>query len=375
MKRSVLFIVALKIFLNNEEAETSKNDSGQLLQNKSESIELGQENQQCCLPKRRFKGDTILREVTLLESAMFRFPWTIFIITFIRIVVQVGIKIVTLSISKPTSSTIWFEIMFLLFQIFIILLLYNANLAFVYAGAGDFKRKLFYMKILQSLITPEKDEDFMFSNFFPTLNACCTENLKSWIQLRALTLDIGKKYTYRIFIYSAGFIVAYVLFFVFIMLSMFSFVDYKLPLTVSILGTFDVIVILGMILQMFRLGAQINNHFNIHKGVFLRIKKTLWEAKNNFEEFMQSTSNFSPSSQMYAEMLKVIELVKDDKYKYLDDWISLIDMIIQGLDYDRETNPLKIVGITASDEVIASIYTGIASFLFAFGQLIYSKYG
>ena len=364
-----------KDVLRNEEEETSKNDSLQILQNKSVSIDFGEENQQWWVPKKLYKGDTILREITLLESAMYRFPWIIFIITGIRIVIQITIKIYTISVNKATGTQVIFEVLFLCIEIVIVFIIHTANLAFVYAGSGDFKRKLFQMKILQSLITPEKDEDFIFSNFFPTLNAWCTVNLRSWVQLRALCLDLGKKYTYRIFIYSAGFVVAYVLFFVFIVLSMFSFVNYELPLTVYVTGMFDTVIVFGLILQMFRLGAQINNHYNTHKGVFLRIKKTLWEAKNNYDGFMEVSSNFSFSSKLYAEMLKMTEQLQDDKIKYLDDCISLIDMIIQGLDYDREINPLKIVGITASDQILASFYTGIASFLFAFGQLAYSKFG
>mmetsp|Transcript_8634 Transcript_8634/g.7652 ORF Transcript_8634/g.7652 Transcript_8634/m.7652 type:complete len:85 (+) Transcript_8634:213-467(+) len=83
----------------------------------------------------------------------------------------------------------------------IICLIYGVNLTFMYAGIIDFRRKLFYMKILQSMISPDKDKQFVFSTYFPTLNICSIRNLNSWISLRDASLDLGQKYTVRIFVY------------------------------------------------------------------------------------------------------------------------------------------------------------------------------
>ena len=47
------------------------------------------------------------------------------------------------------------------------------NLLFVLIGIIDYKRKLFFMKIMTSLISPAKDKDFVYSSFLPTMNILC----------------------------------------------------------------------------------------------------------------------------------------------------------------------------------------------------------
>lgn len=51
-------------------------------------------------------------------------------------------------------------------------IIWGYNIRFIYVGVTDFRRKLFFMKILKSMISVDKDKDFIFSTYFPTLNIC-----------------------------------------------------------------------------------------------------------------------------------------------------------------------------------------------------------
>jgi hypothetical protein len=166
----------------------------------------------------------------------------------------------------------------------------------------------------------------------------------------------------------------YLTFFVFLMLTFFDILHYELPLVVYVTGSFDVIIILGIILKMIRLGTQINDHFNVHKGVLLKIKRTLWEALNDYDGLMKRQYATHSSFKIYTEMLKALQLKHCDSNKYILDTIALLELIIQELDYDKETRPLKLMGLKCSDDLMNSIYTGIASAAFALSQLLYSKF-
>jgi len=192
--------------------------------------------------------------------------------------------------------------------------------------------------------------------------------------LRASCLDLGKKYTDRIFTYCSVFLAFYLIFFVFLMLSFFNVLPYELPGAVYVNGSFDVIIILGIILYMLKTGTQINDHFDIHKGVLLKLKRTLWDAYTNYNGVMERHYATNSSSKIYTEMLKTLKLKNCDQKQYLQEAVSLTDIIMQELDYDKETNPLKLMGLTCSNQLMTSIYTGVASAVFALSQLFYTKY-
>lgn len=117
----------------------------------------------CC----SYKGDTVLREIGLLESALYKNPHFVLLLAVVRIIMQLLIQLIQ---NDFRFDFYWYEYILTLMYFFVVILLYGINLVFIYAGVVDFKRKLFYMKILTSMISPEKDEDFLFSTYFPTIN-------------------------------------------------------------------------------------------------------------------------------------------------------------------------------------------------------------
>ena len=121
----------------------------------------------CYTAKYTYKGDTILREMCLLESALLKKPYLVAFLIFLRISFQLVAQFYT---TNFTLNLYWHEWLMTTMYITIVILIYGVNFTFIFAGLTDFNRKLFFMKILQSMISIEKDQDFMFSTYFPTLS-------------------------------------------------------------------------------------------------------------------------------------------------------------------------------------------------------------
>lgn len=189
--------------------------------------------------------------------------------------------------------------------------------------------------------------------------------------MRESCLDLGKKYTYRVFIYSGVFLAFYLVFLGFLLMRLFRVLKQDLPIAVYVTGSYDVLFVLGCLFQMLRTGAQVNGYFDKHKGELIKIKKVLHNAKNHLDSTIERYKSGHQSNQLYSRMLQELRTKHRDE-DFLSDSIDLIDMAIQDLEYSKETNPLKIMGLTASGELLTSIYTGLASIGFALLQFYIS---
>ena len=317
---------------------------------------------------RIYKGDTILREIGLLETALMGVRWPILVFLLLRMLIPL---ITVFSYGGFSFSLGWYEYFMLFLVMVLCLLIYGVNLTFIYAGIIDFKRKLFYMRILKAMISPEKDKFFAFSTYFPTINICSTQNLNSWMVLREASLDLGKKYTYRIFVYCSVFMAFYFTFFIFLVLSFIGILPYQLPVSVYVIGSYDITVILGIILYMIYIGALINEFFDEHKTVFIKLKKLFWSARNDWDGMIRKSARKGTTLKVFVEMLSLVNIPIDQRDDYCDQCLNLVDIIIEKLDHTKEIEPLKLMGLTASRSLLTSIYTGLASIAFAASQILY----
>ena len=115
---------------------------------------------------------------------------------------------------------------------------------FIAFGIVDFRRKLYFQKIMNQLIDTDRSltqSDFMRN--VPLINILEPNNLRAWMDLRRVTLDLGKKYTKRVFMYSSMFILLYGSLALFFSFTFFGIVDFKISLYVILLGYYDVIAI------------------------------------------------------------------------------------------------------------------------------------
>ena len=128
--------------------------------------------------------------------------------------------------------------------IFLSISLHKVNMDFIAFGIVDFRRKLYFQKIMNQLIDTDRSltqSDFMRN--VPLINILEPNNLRAWMDLRRVTLDLGKKYTKRVFMYSSMFILLYGSLALFFSFTFFGIVDFKISLSVILLGYYDVIAI------------------------------------------------------------------------------------------------------------------------------------
>ena len=117
-----------------------------------------------------------------------------------------------------------------------------------------------------------------------------------------------------------------------------------------------------------------NEYYDIHKGELIKIKKVITDAKDNYKSHMKRKDFQYHSTKVYSEMLNSISKHNPNIPEVIDESIAQIDLVIQDLDYDKETKPLKLMGVTCSNELMVSIYTGAASLAFAISQILWSQY-
>ncbi|CAI2386921.1 unnamed protein product [Moneuplotes crassus] len=327
---------------------------------------IDEENTPSCNPS--YKAQSVLREMLMLDSVHHGVPRYALCVVIIRILLQVVCQYFE---NNRSFVFHWYEYLITIWYLGTLLYIYKANLIFVIAGLVDFKRKLFLMKVLKSLISIDKDKNFILSSYFPTINLCCHKNLKSWMILREACLDVGKKYTYRIFLYCSVFLAFNLAFLGFLLMRVFGVFSYSLPIAVSVTGTYDVLFILCVLFKMLRTGAQVNACFDSHKGELIKIKKLLYEVKSDLNTYLRKDFSKCESRQLLSKMLRTCgDVYKNDRF--VEKALDQIDMVIQDLEYQKETQPLKLLGFTASNELLTSVYTGLASLSFAIIQFFLS---
>ena len=219
--------------------------------------------------KHVYRGDNILREIGLLEKATMPSNAVAAIITFIRILIIYGVQIYH---GNYYFAQYWYEYIMVAVLLYLYISTYRFNIMYIQWGITDYKRKLFYMKILNSMISFDKDQKFAFSTYFPTINIAYAKNINSWMSLRNAWLDLGSKYTLRISSYWSVFLAFYTAFLIFTSLSLFGILDIELPIILYVAGYYDIIVILGILFIMLQTGAYINDYYDIHKGMLLQYK-------------------------------------------------------------------------------------------------------
>jgi len=188
--------------------------------------------------------------------------------------------------------------------------IHHVNLEFIIFGVIDFRRKLFFQKTMSALIDAERRIDSTsLINSLPHLNLLDSDNLRNWMDLRRSSLDLGQKFTLRVFLYSSIFVILYGSMALFLTLTFFNLLDYDIPLSVSLLGFYDVFCIVGVLIYMIRIGAEVNQYFFIHRQKLLNIKTSFLRVKHNYNKL-------------------------SSRRKYICDWIKIIMVKIKELNLD-----------------------------------------
>ena len=164
----------------------------------------------------------------------------------------------------------------------------------------------------------------------------------------------------------------YLAFFIVLVLALMGILQINFPLGMYLTGIFDILVILGFLLKMLQIGAKVNEQIDIHKGVLLDLKKQVWKAKHNYSLIISQKYSRFIHEKVFAHLLISKKLKPSKRKDYLENMGEIIDIIIAELEYNKETRPLKLMGLKATSELLTSIYAGLVSIIFAVLQTFYS---
>ena len=319
----------------------------------------------------KYNGDLLLRELSVVEASEAQSMMIVMIVVMLRWIAIILIK--TIDINEIKHST-FADYYILLWIVGLNVSLHLINVLFVLTGILDFGRKLFYQKILGALLDPQRHfNDPPYIKLIPSINITWYHNIRRWMFLRKVSLDLGKKFTLRVFLYSSVFLGMYGLMAVFFTLSFFNLLSYNVPIAVSVLGYFDVIFILGIIMKMLSIGAETNSYFVKHKGILLKLKRHFIEIKLRYNILEEKAQFKSETLKILVERFKDMNFNEEKRREHIENWIQAIDYIVENLDYDSENDCLKLLGIKCTNELMNSIYTGLMSLCLAGGQYIYSQ--
>ena len=145
------------------------------------------------------------------------------------------------------------------------------------------------------------------------------KNLQTWSLLREASLDIGKKYTCRIFIYCSVFLAFYLAYFAFVSMALLGFLHHELPLTMYITGTYDIFLVLGIFLFMLKYGSEINEYSEVFKGIFIKQKTYLWEIKSKLDLNEERKMNGQGTFEILKDLFIKYKYDPVEREKYIDE--------------------------------------------------------
>jgi len=304
-------------------------------------------------------GRALLREVILMAAV---FQSNAFLIAMLVSLVRAWIPFVVKAFDpdmEPFSYDLYgviFETLNFLMQLLFVFF----NVFFVVLGLMDFQRRLFLINALSSMIQPFKANIKPKYLMFPTINICDDTSLRTWILMRTAALDLGRKYLARIFLYSSFFLGLYTFYLVVFLLNFFKVLKYNFPMILNAYAIFDIGIVLGVIFLMFVQGAFVNAQFQKDIGHMRGLKDKILYAKHNVAGMtapgkMYQGAEMKFYQEKFREMLKTKS--EEECVEHCDKLIEEVDFIIEKLEHDEVNNPLKLLGITATFQLVQAIVT------------------
>ncbi|CDW91059.1 UNKNOWN [Stylonychia lemnae] len=250
------------------------------------------------------------------------------------------------------------------------------NYIFLGAGHVDFQRRFYMIKYISSLINPTKQSLEIMYQISPTINLVDRASLHIWFQLRCCTMDFGQKYQRRIFVYSSVFLGMYLVYGGIILLSYFDFLVVRFSTIFNVYCLYDILLTFGVILAMFQYGALINEQFMEDKLQLIIIKQKLIDVKYSLDDLLSNKKQLCQYTKLFQKIIKNLKQTLKNKeaiQEKINEVIDEIDVIKERLEVEYVQRPLKIMGVTASFQLLNQIYTTLFTVGVAVAQKFYSR--
>lgn len=290
----------------------------------------------------------------------------------------------------------WIDQFSILYDILIFIFVFYKMMLFVEIGGNDYNRRLFCMKALSAMITPDKSLLDPELKVVPTINFFCPINLNNWLNSRLILMDVGLRFMKRIEIYASSLLVTYLLI-IFIgllgnleILQYFSFVKYPI---IYLVGYTQAIIFFFVIYRMILLGVKLNSYFQIHKTEISYLKFSVNYILMNWEIFMSMSTYVNPyltkakeyyyHCQQYHRRFSIekidehrlygIQIPKTEQEfkEHLTKLIRCYDEILEKIEIEEKSKPVKLIGIKIDSNFMKDFYIALITFFVSLFQYFF----
>ena len=247
---------------------------------------------------------------------------------------------------------------------------YYANSLLLGKAILDMKKKVFYMKQITNLLSPI--ENYYEKKYYPIINIFDPMSLRTWGNLRKILFDYGARFYSRNLLNVS--ILTGLYFFVVVLLSL-HFLGFPSPFydeLYLIVFIFESIVMLVVTFMILFSGAEINEHFKIHKKILKDSKVIISDILNNITFYFGDTA-FESNISIYFDGINYLKKEFDLEdfrnneasivalRERLEMLIRIIDAEMEQIDIDKDIEPFHVLGFEMNKELIKTILAGIAA--------------
>lgn len=235
------------------------------------------------------------------------------------------------------------------------------------------------MHMVGSLIEVDKSSLSWNYQTLPTVNVASRKSLHNWLRIRQGLSDFGYKYMLRIFLYCSTFIAVETTTALLLVLYYFNIITINVEPVLLAIGGYDMLIVMTVMLAMIYKGASYNLKFTEHIKILRDLKQAL-----HFIKAYRSTIFDKPTSALSTPYVKIyVNMFKGYMHKNkdcenadekidakIDNLIGELDFLVERLEWEKENKALKLLGFTASMELIKSI----GGTLFTLGTLMAQRF-
>jgi hypothetical protein len=342
-----------------------------------------------------YPGRLIMRELMYLSRVRTSKLFTYFVGILIFLHSFIAVIYRWIYFNKPFGHG-WVDFFCIIYNILVFIVVFYASMLFVEIGGNDYSRRLFCMKALSAMITPDKSLLSSVFKLIPTINFFCPVNLNSWFNTRLLSMDIGLRFMKRMELYANSFLITYLLIVVFLLLGNFGILknfNFENYPVLFLVGYTQAWIFCFVIYRMMLLGVKLNNYFQIHKSELSYIKSTIKYILMNWEIFMNMSTYVNPyltkakefyhhcqeyhrkfsTEKIYEHRLYGTKIPKsDEEFKeYMQKLIECYDVIIERIELEETSKPVKLIGFKIDSDFMKDFYITVVTLLVSLFQYVF----
>lgn len=272
------------------------------------------------------------------------------------------------------------ERMVIVFIFFGNLNLYFMNFSFLIFGALEYNRPIHLLAQLSNILSANKVTQFYEKKILSTMSIFCPITYKCWHSMNMIVRSYGEKFTIRMEIIIGIFFFLNCILSILCILSIYGFIDAingRVSLDFVIFGMFVTFITLFMVL---RKGAIINEFYDVHREILKTNKDIFSTLIQLYSQYFEC--EFESSNEICIHIVKTLkfffkDIPPNEKKRNIINHLNIIvdinNEIIEQLAFYKERKPFRVFGIPATNALLKSLLTGIATLFIAGVQKLLSK--